>query len=145
MKEPDRGEAMIARLFVLMLVLGLVWRLLACVSPVERTADLAQNTPTRPGASGDTGQRTPTPTVLVTAMVKGPSPTPLATSTPVPSPIPALQPLRLVDKGFGRGTWGLAYAFLLENPNEGHAATFVSYQVAAYDRAGAVLTTDQGV
>src|SRR6266545_5420979 len=125
--DPRRntGDWGILLLIVGLLVLGLA----ACGgSPTQQAADALRATAPAPGASGDTG-------VKPTASAPGgddqtPSAAPEATAAAAPTAVPKAEPLKVNDKGFGQDKQEVAYAFLIENPNQGLAVERSKYQVA---------------
>jgi len=52
------------------------------------------------------------------------------------------EPIVIIAQGFGQRPSGASYAFVVNNPNPNLLAQNIRYQVAAYDAAGIVLTTD---
>lgn len=138
---------------------------ISCTSPSEDAKQAMRSTASVPGASGDTKAPTAavqqatataapiTPTTAAATATPVPPtatarptqvPTPRPTNTPAPSPTPALQALKVLDKGFGQDRDTIGYAFILENPNPGHAAENITFQAAAYDAEGTVLKADSG-
>jgi len=58
----------------------------------------------------------------------------------IPTPIP--ERLRLLSIGFGQQKEHMSYAFIVENPNPTLLMRDTLYQLAAYDAAGTVLSTE---
>lgn len=104
----------------------------------------AEVTPTLAPEPSPTGTATPTVTQPATATPEATappaSPTPFQPPTREPTPVP--QALVIVAQGFGQRASGASYAFVVSNPNPNLLAQNIRYQVAAYDAAGIVLTTD---
>lgn len=66
---------------------------------------------------------------------------PVAASTATPD----VAPLELLLQGFGQDGPDVGVAFVVQNPNTDLALAFTDYQVAAYDEAGTVLATAEGI
>lgn len=102
------------------------------------TAAPASATVTPPPTAAATA--TPTATASPEPTAPPASPTPFQPPTREPTPVPAA--LVIVNQGFGQRLGALSYAFVIENPNPALLAQDIRYQVAAYDAAGIVLSTD---
>jgi hypothetical protein len=74
------------------------------------------------------------------------SPVAKPTSIPIPTeaPIAEAKKLELGESGFGQGDQSVGWAFLIKNSNADQAVENSQYQVAIYDKDGAVLKTDSG-
>ena len=123
---------------ILLATLVLILAQLACGTS---TTD-QQATALPPTASSVQETSEPTAEATVTPTV-----TPTKEPTPSEQPAtaaPAVQAIVLGAQGFGQNGQELAYAFLVENPNQGTAINTTEYQVAFYNAAGTVVGTDTG-
>jgi len=55
-----------------------------------------------------------------------------------------IEDLKIIDFGFGQEGISLGYGFIIENPNSSYLLEDSSFQVAAYDANGTVVSTDFG-
>ncbi len=71
---------------------------------------------------------------------------PIATKIPPTQTQSSLPPedLKITDYGFGQEGRTVGYGFIIENPNQDWGIESSQYQIAAYDSAGVVVTTDSG-
>lgn len=110
----------------------------ATATPVSETKASATPESTKVTEKADG----PTPTSAPEKPTSTPAPT--ATNTPKPTPTPEPEDVVVVDSGFGQDGRSLGFAFVVSNPNAGLTLESTQYQVAAYNKDGAVVETESG-
>lgn len=120
--------------------------LIGCSSATEELSEAVADTPTpaveaeAPEEQVEAEQEEPaTPEQEVE-----PEPTEAPPTEPPPTPTAELEKVVLADFGFGQDERELGFAFYVENPNPGFAIEDSQYQVAAFDAAGVVVSTESG-
>ena len=73
-------------------------------------------------------------------------PTIESTDVPEPTETPAIsvEPVALVQQGFGQDSRSASYGFVVENPNASYGFEDIGYQIAALNAEGTIVDTDSG-
>ncbi len=133
------GRRLLFATCVLLLLVG-------CASPTQKVSDALTDTPSAPQAVSRSSEK-PTVPPHTEEVTVAPSTEPAATPTKTrsePTPTAQVQSLEIGAIGYGLDSRSLGYAFIVTNPNLGHAVEQSQYQVAAYAEDGTVLKTDSG-